>query len=31
MPDGLHPATPGYQIWADAMQPLLEEMLKDKQ
>ena len=31
MPDGLHPGVPGYQIWADAMQPLLEEMLKDKQ
>jgi lysophospholipase L1-like esterase len=27
MPDGLHPAAPGYQIWADAMQPLLQEML----
>ncbi|MDR1280662.1 MAG: GDSL-type esterase/lipase family protein [Opitutaceae bacterium] len=27
MPDGLHPAAPGYQIWADAMQPLLDEML----
>ncbi|MEZ0298483.1 MAG: GDSL-type esterase/lipase family protein, partial [Candidatus Methylacidiphilales bacterium] len=27
MPDGLHPAGPGYQIWADAMQPLLLEML----
>jgi len=27
MPDGLHPAVPGYQIWAEAMQPLLEEML----
>jgi lysophospholipase L1-like esterase len=28
MPDGLHPDAPGYQIWADAMQPLLQEMLK---
>jgi lysophospholipase L1-like esterase len=27
MPDGLHPAAPGYQIWADAMRPLLREML----
>ncbi len=25
MPDFLHPATPGYQIWADAMEPILEE------
>ena len=31
MPDGLHPGVAGYQIWADAMQPLLDEMLKDKQ
>ncbi|MEZ0299653.1 MAG: GDSL-type esterase/lipase family protein [Candidatus Methylacidiphilales bacterium] len=29
LPDGLHPGPAGYQIWADAMQPLLEEMLKD--
>lgn len=28
MPDGLHPNEAGYQIWADAMQPLLDEMLK---
>jgi lysophospholipase L1-like esterase len=28
MPDGLHPDDKGYQIWADAMQPLLDEMLK---
>lgn len=30
MPDGLHPALPGYQIWADAMQPLLQEMLNEE-
>ncbi|MFA4943957.1 MAG: GDSL-type esterase/lipase family protein [Lentisphaeria bacterium] len=29
MPDGLHPSAAGYQIWADAMQPLLAEMLKE--
>jgi lysophospholipase L1-like esterase len=28
MPDALHPNGKGYQIWADAMQPLLDEMLK---
>jgi beta-glucosidase len=27
MPDGLHPNEKGYQIWAEAMQPLLNEML----
>jgi len=27
MPDGLHPSAKGYQIWADTMQPLLEQML----
>lgn len=26
--DGLHPNPAGYEIWADAMQPLLDEMLK---
>ncbi|MES2151406.1 MAG: GDSL-type esterase/lipase family protein [Pseudomonadota bacterium] len=28
MPDQLHPAPAGYQLWADAMQPLLEAMMK---
>jgi lysophospholipase L1-like esterase len=28
MPDLLHLSPKGYQIWADAMQPLLDEMLK---
>lgn len=28
MPDFLHPNAEGYKIWADAMQPLLDEMLK---
>jgi beta-glucosidase len=27
MYDGLHPSLKGYHIWADAMQPLLEEMM----
>ncbi len=28
MPDALHPNTKGYQIWADAMQAKLDELLK---
>ncbi len=28
MPDGLHPNTKGYQIWAEAMESLLSEMMK---
>ena len=28
MPDALHPNAKGYQIWVDAMNPLLTEMLK---
>jgi lysophospholipase L1-like esterase len=28
MPDALHPNAKGYQIWADAIQPTLDEMMK---
>lgn len=28
MPDGLHPNVKGYEIWAEAMNPLLTEMMK---
>jgi hypothetical protein len=28
MPDQLHPNAAGYQLWADAMKPLLTQMLK---
>jgi lysophospholipase L1-like esterase len=27
MPDGLHPAIRGYQVWADALKPLFTELL----
>jgi len=25
MPDFLHPSTKGYQIWADAIQPVIDK------
>lgn len=28
LPDGFHLSVKGYQIWAEAMQPLLDEMMK---
>ncbi len=28
MPDQLHPTAAGYQLWAEAMQPLLTQMMK---
>lgn len=31
MPDQLHLTRAGYQLWADAMQPLLDEMMSDGQ
>ena len=27
LPDGLHPAVPGYQVWADGLKPILRELL----
>ena len=27
MPDGLHPSLKGYQVWADALKPMLVELL----
>jgi len=30
MPDFLHPNAKGYQIWADAIGPVLAKMMGDK-
>ena len=30
MPDALHPNLDGYQIWADAMMPVVEKLLKSE-
>ncbi|MEI7729114.1 MAG: GDSL-type esterase/lipase family protein [Verrucomicrobiota bacterium] len=30
MPDFLHPSTKGYQIWADAIQPIIDQQLGAK-
>jgi lysophospholipase L1-like esterase len=27
MPDGLHPAAPGYEVWATALRPVLQDAL----
>ena len=27
MPDALHPSAKGYQIWADAIDPVIKEMI----
>ena len=29
MPDGLHPAAPGYVIWAEAITPTLERLFNE--
>ena len=30
MPDGLHPATPGYEVWATALRPAIAEALSNE-
>ena len=30
MPDLLHPNATGYQIWAEAMEPMIEKLMKDQ-